>query len=81
MAPEFSTSAFVALPPPPPFVTKQYNLVPAYKLGSKQAHRATYWPFVHGSDAGWGLSNRRPAPPPHMSQVARGGFHLYFKYR
>jgi len=29
-------------------VSKQYNLVPAYKLGSKQSHRATHWPRVHG---------------------------------
>jgi len=26
-------------------LTKQYDLV---KLGSKQAHRATHWPRVHG---------------------------------
>jgi len=36
-------------------VTKQYNLVPQRKLGSKQAHRATHWPRVHGLAASAGV--------------------------
>jgi len=44
-----------------PSVTKQYNLVHQRKLGSKQAHRETHWPRVHGlaSSAGVWLETWR----------------------